>query len=130
MKKIIQCGSVILLLLSVGTLNAQQPGIKRTELQRQNLSAEGKEAIQVAISFAPGSSFPNHVHPGEELIYVLEGSIEYKVEGKLPVTLKAGEVLFIPAGTIHAARNTGKRTAVELATYIVEKGKPLITKEK
>ena len=44
-----------------------------------------------------------------------------------PVTLKAGDVLFIPAGTIHAARNVGTGRAAELATYIVEKGKPLLT---
>jgi quercetin dioxygenase-like cupin family protein len=58
---------------------------------------------------------------------VLAGAIEYQVEGKPPVTLKAGDVLFIPAGTIHAAKNVGGDTASELATYIVEKGKPLLT---
>jgi quercetin dioxygenase-like cupin family protein len=42
------------------------------------------------------------------------------------VTLKAGEVLFVPAGTIHAARNVGSGSGAELATYIVEKGKPLV----
>jgi len=66
-------------------------------------------------------------HPGEEIIYVLEGTWEYTVEGKPPVTLKAGDVLFIPPGTIHSARNVGAGRAAELATYIVEKGKPLIT---
>ena len=48
-----------------------------------------------------------------------------RLEGKPPVTLKAGDVLFIPAGTIHAAKNVGSGNAAELATYIVEKGKPL-----
>ena len=43
------------------------------------------------------------------------------------MTLKAGEVLFIPAGTIHSAKNVGSINAAELATYIVEKGKPLVT---
>jgi quercetin dioxygenase-like cupin family protein len=52
--------------------------------------------------------------------------LEYQVEGKTPVTLKAGEVLFIPAGTIHAARNIGSSNAAELATHIVEKGEPLV----
>jgi len=67
-----------------------------------------------------------HTHPGEEVVYVLDGSIEYQVEGKQPTTLKAGDVLFIPAGAIHAAKNVGKGNAAELATYIVEKGKPLV----
>ncbi|GEC78827.1 cupin domain-containing protein [Flavobacterium aquatile] len=105
---------------------AQQSGIKRTELQRYDISAKGRETIQVRIDFEPGAAFGEHSHPGEELIYVLEGSLEYIVEGKPPVTLNAGDVLFIPAGTVHAARNNGKSTGVELATYIVEKGKPVL----
>jgi quercetin dioxygenase-like cupin family protein len=106
---------------------AQQPGIKRTDLQRHDLSVPGREAIQVRVEFAPGGAFPKHTHPGEEIIYVLEGTLEYEVEGKPPVALKAGDVLFIPAGTVHAARNVGSVNAAELATYVVEKGKPLLT---
>jgi len=75
---------------------------------------------------SPGVSFPKHTHPGEEIIYVLEGSLEYQVEGKEPVTLKAGDVLFISAGKIHAAKNVGNGDGSELATYVVEKGKPLV----
>ena len=105
---------------------AQQLKIKRTELQRHDLSAPGRESVQVRIDFEPGAEFGKHSHPGEEIIYVLEGSFEYEVEGKPPVTLKAGDVLFIPAGTIHAAKNVGTTNAAELATYIVEKGKPLL----
>jgi quercetin dioxygenase-like cupin family protein len=111
---------------SSGAARAQQPGIKRTALQTQDLSIPGHEAIQVRIDFEKGASFGKHSHPGEELIYVLEGVFEYEIEGKPPVTLKAGEVLFIPAGKIHAARNVGSNKAVELATYIVEKGKPIL----
>jgi quercetin dioxygenase-like cupin family protein len=106
---------------------AQQTGIKRTDLQQHDLSAPGYEAVQVRVDFAPGAAFGRHTHPGEEIIYVLEGSLEYQIEGKPPVTLKAGDVLFIPAGTIHAAKNAGSGTASELATYVVEKGKPLLT---
>jgi quercetin dioxygenase-like cupin family protein len=106
---------------------AQQAGIKRTDLQRHDLSAPGREAVQVRVDFAPGTAFGKHTHPGEEIIYVLEGTLEYQIEGKPPVTLKAGDVLFIPVGTIHAAKNVGSNTASELATYVVEKGKPLLT---
>jgi quercetin dioxygenase-like cupin family protein len=105
---------------------AQQPGVKRTDLQRHDLSAPGREVIQVRVDLDPGVAFPRHKHPGEEIIYVIEGSLEYEVEGKPPITLKAGDVLFIPAGTIHAAKNVGSGNGAELATYIVEKGKPLV----
>ena len=56
-----------------------------------------------------------------------EGALEYEVDGKPPVTLKAGDALFIPYGTVHSARNPGSVNAAELATYIVEKGKPLLS---
>ena len=105
---------------------SQQQGIKRTDLQRHDLSVPAREVIQVRVDIAPGVSFPKHTHPGEEIIYVLEGSLEYQVEGKAPVTLKSGDVLFIPAGTVHAAKNVGSGNGSELATYIVEKGKPLV----
>jgi quercetin dioxygenase-like cupin family protein len=104
-----------------------QTGIKRTDLQRHDLSTPGREAVQVRVDFEPGTAFPNHTHPGEEIIYVLAGTLEYQIEGKPAVTLKAGDVLFIPAGTVHAAKNVGTTSASELATYVVEKGKPLLT---
>jgi quercetin dioxygenase-like cupin family protein len=112
--------------LSVPAL-AQQPGVRRTELQRHDLGVTGREVVQSRIDFDPGAAFGKHAHPGEEIIYVLEGLLEYEVEGQAPVTLKAGEVLFIPAGTVHAARNVGRQKGVELATYTVQKGKPLLT---
>ena len=103
-----------------------QQGIKRTDLTRHDLSVPGREVIQVRVDFAPGVAFPPHSHPGEEIAYVIEGLLEYQLEGQPPVTLKAGDVLFIPAGKIHAAKNVGSGNAAELATYIVEKGKPLV----
>ena len=106
---------------------ARPAGVTRTDLQRHDLSAPGREAVQVRVDLAPGVAFGRHTHPGEEIIYVLAGAIEYDVEGKPPATLKAGDVLFIPAGMVHAARNVGNGTASELATYIVEKDKPLLT---
>ncbi len=96
-----------------------QPGVTRTDLQRHDLSVPGREVVQVRVELAPGAAFPRHRHPGEEIIYVLEGTIEYDVEGKPPTTLKAGDVFFVPFGTIHAAKNTGSVPAVELATYVV-----------
>ena len=58
---------------------------------------------------------------------MIEGVLEYQLEGKPPVTLRAGESLFIPAGVIHSAKNVGTGNAAELATYIVAKDKPLVT---
>jgi quercetin dioxygenase-like cupin family protein len=105
---------------------AQQTGITRTDVVRHDLDVPGREVIQVRVDFAEGVAFGKHSHPGAEIAYVLEGTLEYQLEGKTPVTLRAGEALFIPAGAIHAAKNVGTGNAAELATYIVEKGKPLV----
>ena len=103
-----------------------QEGIKRSDVLRHDLGLPGREVIQVRVDFAPAAAFGKHSHPGAEVAYVLEGTLEYQLEGRPTVTLKAGEALFIPGGTIHAARNVGDGNAAELATYIVEKGKPLV----
>lgn len=82
----------------------QIPGLTRTELQQHDLSAPGREVIQNRVDIDPDAPAIRHNHPGEEIIYVLEGALE----------------------TVHAVANVGGSTAVELATYVVEKGKPLL----
>ncbi|MBC7935773.1 MAG: cupin domain-containing protein [Rhizobacter sp.] len=104
----------------------KKEGVTRTLLQRHDLGIPGREAIQMLIELGPGVVAGNHKHPGEEVIYVTQGSLEYQLEGKPPVTLNVGDVLFVPAGTIHSAKNVGSGTGAELATYIVEKDKELV----
>ena len=105
----------------------QAPGLWRTDLQRQDLSAPGREMVQARVDIGPEAPLVKHIHPGEEIIYILEGSLEYQVEGQPTSTYNAGEVLTVPAGVVHAVRNVGTGNAAELATYVVEKGKPLLT---
>jgi quercetin dioxygenase-like cupin family protein len=112
--------------LGVHVARAQQSGITRTDLQQHDLSIAGREVVQVRVDLSPEVAFGRHSHPGEEIVYVLEGSLEYEVDGKPPVTLKAGGVLFIPAGTIHSAKNVGSGNGAELAKYLVDKEKPLV----
>jgi quercetin dioxygenase-like cupin family protein len=104
-----------------------QPGVTRVDLQRHDLSAPGREVVQVRVALAPGVSFPKHTHPGDEIVYVLEGTLEYQVEGRAPITLGAGEVLFVPAEVTHTAKNVGRVEGAELATYVVQKGRPLLS---
>ena len=106
---------------------AQQPAFKRTVLQQTDISAPGREAVTAVAEFPGGVAAGRHTHPGEEIGYVLEGQVLLEQDGKPPVTLKAGQAFFIPAGTIHNATNTGSGTARVLANYVVEKGKPMAT---
>lgn len=109
---------------------AQGTGLARTDLLQRDISIPGHEAVQVRVDFDPGAASINHTHPGEEIAYVLAGSLEYQLEGRSAVKLNAGESLFIPAGVAHVAKNVGSGRASELATYIVEKGPPLVTPAK
>jgi quercetin dioxygenase-like cupin family protein len=104
----------------------QAPGIRRTDLQRHDLSIPGREVIQNRVDISPEAPAFKHKHPGEEIIYVLEGSLEYHLDGQPPVTLNAGNVLLVPPETVHAVRNVGSGNAAELATYVVEKGKTFL----
>src|SRR5215203_6312548 len=122
--------SVVMLIVGTGLAAEgtalQQAGTKRTDLQRHDLSVPGREVIQVRVDFDPGYVAPRHTHPGEEIIYVIEGTLEYQIGGKA-TTVEPGDVLFVPAGTIHSVKNVGSGNGAELATYVVQKGKPLIT---
>ena len=111
----------------VAGVGAQQTGFKRTVLQQGDLSIAGREAVTAVAEFQPGATVGRHTHPGEEVAYVLDGTILLEQEGKPTVTLGAGKTFLIPAGTVHNATNNGSGQARVLATYIVEKGKPLAT---
>ena len=104
----------------------QAPGIRRTDLQQHDLSIPGREVVQNRVDIAPEAPPIRHKHPGEEIIYVLEGELEYQIEGQPTRTVKAGEALMVPAEAVHAVRNVGGGDGAELATFVVEKGKPLI----
>ncbi len=104
----------------------QAQGLTRSEIQEYDLSVPGLHVIQNRVDISPDAPVFRHKHPGEEVIYVLEGSIQYDVDGQPPIRVSAGEGLTVPADTIHTAKNIGTGNAAELATYIVEKGKPFL----
>ena len=106
------------------------PGIRLEHVLR----AQGLRRGQGADQEKPASALRlcratrrTHFHPGEEIIYILNGSLEYAIDDQETKVYNAGEALTVPAGVIHAVRNVGTSAATELATYVVEKGKPLLT---
>ena len=105
---------------------SQTPGITRTDLQQHDLSIAGWQTVQTRVDFAPGAIAPRHVHSGDEIVYVLKGKLEYRLDGQPRATLRDGDVLFIPKGKPHSAENVGLEPASELATYIVQKDEPLV----
>ena len=117
-----------LVLFGVGTLaSAQQAGFKRTVLQQSDASVPGREVVMAVAEFQPGASSGRHTHPGDEVGYILEGIVVIAQDEKPEVTLGPGKSFHIPAGTVHNATNSGSTAARLVATYVVEKGKPLAT---
>jgi len=125
--------SVIAAVLAASTLTgvviAQQAGFTRVPIQTlDNTSIPGRVVVQARAEFDSGIAVGRHTHPGEEVSYLLEGQLELRVDGQPPKIIKAGEGFSIPAGVIHDATSMGKTKV--LATYIVEKGKPVATPAK
>ena len=113
--------------LALGTLSSHaQEGIKRTDIQTHDLSIPGREGVQQMVELQPGVVVAKHTHPGEEISVVLEGELVFQLAGKPDVTVKAGQPFFAPAGAVHGVKN-GNAVTKLLATYVVEKGKPLRT---
>jgi quercetin dioxygenase-like cupin family protein len=106
--------------------NSWQTGLERTDLVKRDLGDKNTEIIQVRVDFAPGVAAPKHSHPGVEVAYVINGTFEYQLDGQPTVTLKSGDSLYIPPGVAHVAKNVGTTKGSELATYVVDKGKPLV----
>jgi quercetin dioxygenase-like cupin family protein len=82
--------------------------------------------IQNRVELGVEAPAVRHWHPGEEIIYVLEGKLEYTIDGVGTKTYSAGDALMVPAERIHSVKNVGDGAAAELATYVVEKGKPFL----
>jgi quercetin dioxygenase-like cupin family protein len=110
----------------MSTTVQQAPGLFRTDLQEHDLSIPDRHVLQNRVEIGPEAPVVRHKHPGEEIIYVLEGSLEYDIDGVGATRYNAGDALMVPAETVHSVRNVGTGPASELATYIVEKGKPFL----
>jgi len=112
--------------LQIAQAQTPAPAIKRTILQRTDVGGN-QETILGLAEIAPGGSTGKHSHPGIETGYVLEGSATLEIEGMPAIAMSAGTSYLIAAGKVHDAKNTGSVPVKVLATYVVEKGKPLAT---
>ena len=120
--------AAVLLGIAGGAVVAQTPGFTRTPLQTHPIGSSATyHVVQARAEFAPGVAAGKHTHPGEEFGYVIEGTLLLEIDGQPPRTVKAGEAFFVPAGVVHDGKNVGPGPAKVLATYVVEKGKPVAT---
>jgi len=112
---------------------SQQPNdalagkLKRTELQHSASSIPGREIVQVLTEIPCGVESGWHIHPGEEVGYILAGTVQMMIQGQATLTLHAGDPFLMPPRTPHNALDIGPGTGHMLSTYIVEAGQPLAT---
>jgi len=119
MKSMWRVGGVSMVVLLGASIGFGQ--IKRTVLQQTDLSIAGREVVTAKAEFPAGGSTGLHTHPGDEISYVAEGSVELVVDGSSR-TYKAGEAFPVDAGKVHEAKAAGG-PAVVIANYLIEKGK-------
>ena len=116
---------------SDATPNAPPPAdalaatLKRTELQHSASSIPGREIVQVLTEIPAGVESGWHMHPGEEVGYIIAGTVEMMIQGRPTLTLRAGDPFLMPPRTPHNALDVGPETGLMLSTYIVEVGQPL-----
>jgi quercetin dioxygenase-like cupin family protein len=112
---------------------AQQPidelagKLKRTVVQHSALSIAGREVVVVLTEIPAGVESGWHTHPGEEVGYILAGTVTMMISGKPTLTLHAGDPFLMPPRTLHNALDVGPDTGRMLSTYIVEADQPLAT---
>ena len=109
----------------IAPAGAQQ--VQRKILLTQDLPIPGYEMVSVAVEIPPGGREGRHTHPGAVMAYVQEGVLTLDDEGKPTTTYKAGDSFFVKAGNIHEGSNHGTASVKVIATFVVEKGKPLTT---
>jgi quercetin dioxygenase-like cupin family protein len=119
-------GAVALALVASGAL-AQNSGLTRTVVSRNDVSVPGREAVVARVEIAAGAHAGRHTHSGDEISYVMEGEAQLLIDGQPARTVKAGESFVVPAGVVHDAHNASGAPTKVLGVYVVEKGKPLAT---
>jgi quercetin dioxygenase-like cupin family protein len=101
--------------------------LKRTELQRGPASVAGREIVQVLTEIPAGVESGWHIHPGEEVGYILAGTVRMMIKDRPTLLLHTGDPFLIPPRTPHNAVDEGPETGRMLSTYFVETGEPLAT---
>jgi len=120
---------VAITLAAHAVLSAQQPAVQRKVLQQHDLTIPGYQAVLVSVEIPVGGREGRHTHPGSALVLVQQGELTLDYAGKPTVTYKVGESFFVEPGKVHEGINRGTAPVKAVATFIVERGKPLTTQE-
>jgi quercetin dioxygenase-like cupin family protein len=114
-----------LAIVAAVAIGAQQPQVERKVLLQQDVAAPGYQNLMVAVTIPAGGREGRHTHPGTAIVHVIEGALTLDHDGRTRTTYKAGETLFVEAGKVHEGMNLGTTPVKAIASFVVEKGKPL-----
>jgi quercetin dioxygenase-like cupin family protein len=126
MKKLLLCTITLAACLGASAVQAQQPAdpIKRTIVQRAEFPGDKMATLLVMIEIVPNGVVARHTHPGVEVGYVLDGSVEFSIEGQPPKLFRQGDTYMVPVTAPHVAK-AGAGGVKLIGTFVVEKDKPL-----
>ena len=124
MRKTAALSAIALFLLAGTAWVSAQESFVRAPLQKSEYPA-GYETHIMLVTSAPGAFLPRHTHPGVEMSYVVEGELTVTIEGKADLVVKAGSSFSVPPGVAHGAKNTALIPTKVLATFVIERGKPV-----
>lgn len=110
---------------AAGTSDALAGSLRRTEIQRGSSSIPGRDIVQVRTEIPAGVASGWHTHPGEEVGYILAGTVQMEIRDRPTLTLHTGDGFLIPPRTPHNALDLGPETGQMLSTYLVETGEPI-----
>ena len=134
--RILACAVITFAFAGTAATQSQPPAaatqtgnIKRIPLQKFDVPGTQYETIIGIAEIGPNAMIGRHTHPGPESGYMLDGEMVLMIVGQPDKTLKAGDSYQIPAGAVHDGKS-GPKGAKVIATYVVEKGKPLASPAK
>jgi quercetin dioxygenase-like cupin family protein len=105
------------------------PGAKYKEILARDLEGFPHHMTRLTLmDVAPGTQIPWHYHPAaQEIVFGLDGALTLEVDPPAATIIKAGDVLLIPAGTLHMPRPDASRPARVLFIHsITDKTKPFL----
>ena len=124
----IAAAAVAVALSGIGNaMSDEAPKVQRSILLKEDIAVADHEGVMAKVDIPPGATEGKHTHPADAFIFVLEGAVEQEIAGKPTVTVKAGDVVHVPANTVHCATNKGTLPAKFAVVFVAEKGKPLTT---
>lgn len=127
-KSTITAGAGLVAALALGLAglgHAQQPNVERKVLLQQDLTIPGYQNVLVAVTIPAGGREGRHTHPGTLLVHVLEGVLTLDHDGRPTAAYKAGGSVYIEPGRVHEGINRGATPVRAIASFVIEKGKPM-----